>query len=98
MLARLDMQMAVVTKELVNLTPPAARASMFGVWRIALPAQLIESQRWSSVTKTMRFGLRRDRPPGGGVIAARLGQGLASGGNATAAPMQPWMNRRRLNP
>ena len=89
MLARLDMQIAVVTKELVNLTPPAARASMFGVCRIALPAQLIESHRWSSVTRTMRFGLRSDRPPGGGGTAARLGHGLASAGSPTAAPMQP---------
>jgi len=45
MLARLDMQIAVVEKAWRNETPPAARASMLGVRRMVLPAQLKESHR-----------------------------------------------------
>src|ERR1022692_3344376 len=56
MLARLAAQMAVVTNMLEKRTPSLARASMFGVWMIGLPAQAIMSQRWSSVRMKTMFG------------------------------------------
>jgi hypothetical protein len=45
MLARLDMQMALVANELQKRTPPSASESMFGVLRTRLQAHERESAR-----------------------------------------------------
>ena len=54
--ARDVMQIEVVTKLLVNRTPWAAISSTFGVLMIGLPMHPSASQRWSSVSRKMRFG------------------------------------------
>ena len=54
--ARLAMQIEVVQKWLSNTVPSAASRSMFGVWMMRLPMHPIASQRWSSVSNTMKLG------------------------------------------
>src|SRR4051812_44469216 len=55
--ARLQLQIAVVTKWFVNRTPAPASASMFGVRISEFPAHPIASNRWSSVSRKTMFGL-----------------------------------------
>ena len=93
MLARLDMQMAVVVNAWRKATPPAASESMLGVRRTRFPAQLSESQRWSSVTSRIRFG---GRPRGICREEANFGPLVAQPAAAADNAAQLCRNRRRV--
>src|SRR6056297_4364105 len=56
-LARLTMQMAVVTYAFSKMVPCSARVSMFGVVITLLPVKPAASQRMSSRKKNTTFGL-----------------------------------------
>ncbi|MBA7649559.1 hypothetical protein ES703_57356 [subsurface metagenome] len=87
-LARLDAQIEVVTKAFVNLMPFAAKASIFGVWIMGLPAQPIASARWSSVSKKMMFGCLL-------AAARRSASSVSQPAKDNAAAMEPPAARDR---